>query len=192
MSKTRMLVVLLFAMTVLPAMLLAQYGGQYGGQYTIVNAQYGTAAHHTDVTGRLKQLAQQNGEIHVGNDTFGGDPDPGHTKVLRVYAREGDGDTRMFEFPEGSNINGSQFANWRSGNWGNGQGNNRWDADDYRRGGHNVNQPEMQAALDNLRQAQQHLQNGAQDKGGHRVRALQEVQEAIQEVQTGIQYDNTH
>jgi hypothetical protein len=184
-----MLSVLLLAMAALPLVLFAQYGG---GQYTIVNAQYGTAAHHVDVTSRLRQLAQQNGLIHVGNDIFGGDPDPGHTKVLRVYAREGDGDARMFEFPEGSNIDGAQFANWRGGNWGNGQWNGRWDGDDYRRGGHYVNQPEMQAALDNLRQAQQHLQNAAQDKGGHRVRALQEVQEAIQEVEAGVQYDNTH
>lgn len=47
-------------------------------------------------------------------------------------------------------------------------------------------QPHMQAALQALKQAEQHLKEAAHDKGGHRVAALKATQEAIKHVEEGI------
>jgi hypothetical protein len=54
------------------------------------------------------------------------------------------------------------------------------------------NQPAMQAALQSLRQAEEALRRADTDKGGHRVKALQLVNEAQREVEAGIQFDNRH
>jgi hypothetical protein len=53
-------------------------------------------------------------------------------------------------------------------------------------------QPQMQSALQSLRQAEEALRRADSDKGGHRVRALQMVTDAEREVQAGIAYDNRH
>lgn len=53
-------------------------------------------------------------------------------------------------------------------------------------------QPHMQAALDALKQAQQHLQEAQHDKGGHRSKALQHVKMAIAQVEAGMKFDSTH
>ena len=50
----------------------------------------------------------------------------------------------------------------------------------------------MTAAIQHLREAQQSLQAATADKGGHRLNALQLIDQAIAEVQAGIQYDDTH
>ncbi len=47
-------------------------------------------------------------------------------------------------------------------------------------------QPHMQRAIDELRAARAELESAAHDKGGHRVRALRLVDEAIGEVNRGI------
>jgi hypothetical protein len=47
-------------------------------------------------------------------------------------------------------------------------------------------QPHMQAALDALKQAEQHLNEAKHDKGGHRVAALKATQDAIKHVQMGM------
>lgn len=47
-------------------------------------------------------------------------------------------------------------------------------------------QPRMQSALDHLIAARGELQEAARDKSGHRVNALRLVNEAIGEVQRGI------
>ena len=52
-------------------------------------------------------------------------------------------------------------------------------------------QPEMTAALQNLREAQRNLQLGSHDKGGHRANAVR-ISQAIAEVEAGIKYDNRH
>ena len=52
-------------------------------------------------------------------------------------------------------------------------------------------QPHMQAALRTLRNAQQQLDKAEPDKGGHRVKAIQLVNDAINEVRAGIAYDNS-
>lgn len=49
-------------------------------------------------------------------------------------------------------------------------------------------QPHMQAALDHLRSARGELNSAMADKGGHRVRAIAIVDDAIAEVQAGIDY----
>lgn len=50
-------------------------------------------------------------------------------------------------------------------------------------------QPHMQAALDHLRDARAQLEQASADKGGHRVKAIELVNQAIDEVQAGIRYD---
>lgn len=53
-------------------------------------------------------------------------------------------------------------------------------------------QPHMQAALRALRNAKQQLDSAEADKGGHRVKALQLVSDAIGEVEAGMRFDNKH
>ncbi len=53
-------------------------------------------------------------------------------------------------------------------------------------------QSKMHDALDHLRSAQSLLEDASRDKGGHRVRALRMIRNAIDEVQAGIDYDNRH
>jgi hypothetical protein len=52
------------------------------------------------------------------------------------------------------------------------------------------NQPHMRAALQALQNARAQLRQATSDKGGHRVRALNNVEAAIMEVQQGINFDN--
>jgi hypothetical protein len=49
-----------------------------------------------------------------------------------------------------------------------------------------ADQPHMQRALENLRQAKSNLERASNDKGGHRVKAIGYVNSAIDEVQKGI------
>ena len=51
-----------------------------------------------------------------------------------------------------------------------------------------ADQPHMRAALASLQVAQSELQQAVPDKGGHRVRALELVNQAIVEVQAGIEF----
>jgi len=177
--------IVLLVMALLPATLLAQ---RDEGQYVILSAQYGTGEHHVDVTDRLRQLARSDRVFRMGNSTFGVDPDPGRVKVLRIYARGPNGDERMFEYREGSAVDGSLFRGWGRGDWGRGGWSGRWEA----QGGGAEYQPNMQAAMQYLQQAQQSLQNASSDKGGHRERAMQLVNQALSEVQAGMQYADRH
>src|SRR5262252_9554933 len=102
---------------------LAQYDD---GQYQILQARYGTARSNVDVTERLRELAREDIAFRMGNSTFGVDPDPGVIKILRIYARGRNGRTRMFEYTEGSTVDGSLFTGWDSGNWGHGGWNGGW------------------------------------------------------------------
>ena len=47
-------------------------------------------------------------------------------------------------------------------------------------------QPHMQAALDHLRQAKSNLERATSDKGGYRKKAIDEVNDAIDETKKGI------
>jgi hypothetical protein len=53
-------------------------------------------------------------------------------------------------------------------------------------------QPHMQAALTHLRQARTSLDRATPDKGGHRERAIELVNQAIDQVEAGISYDRRH
>jgi hypothetical protein len=53
-------------------------------------------------------------------------------------------------------------------------------------------QPHMQAALDALKQAEQHLQQAKHDKGGHRAKALAATHEAIKHVEEGMKFADKH
>jgi hypothetical protein len=54
------------------------------------------------------------------------------------------------------------------------------------------NQPHMHTALGHLRAARKSLEEADQDKGGHRAKAIQLVDEAIHHVEEGIAYANHH
>jgi hypothetical protein len=107
-------------------------GGAGGdqGQFVILSAQYGTKHRHVDVTQRLKELARQDVQFRMGNSSFGVDPDRGRVKTLRIYARGPNGRERMFEYVEGSVVDGSQFRGWGRGEWGNGGWSGRWEGRD--------------------------------------------------------------
>jgi hypothetical protein len=100
--------------------------GSKGGEYVILHAQYGTAAKNVDVTQRLRDLAARNSFFRMGNNTFGVDPAPGRPKTLRIYVRAPDGRNHMFEYAEGSIVDGSRFSGWGGGNWGGGGWNGGW------------------------------------------------------------------
>jgi hypothetical protein len=53
-------------------------------------------------------------------------------------------------------------------------------------------QPHMQAALDALHDARGQLEQASHDKGGHRARAVEYINRAIDEVRDGMRYDRHH
>jgi hypothetical protein len=53
-------------------------------------------------------------------------------------------------------------------------------------------QPHMTAARDHLRAAKGQLESAVADKGGHRGRAIAIVNDAITEVEAGMEFANTH
>lgn len=120
--KTRLIVACLVMMMV-SVFAAAQYDR---GQYRIVSARYGTERSNVDVTARLKELARQDLTFRMGNSTFGVDPDHGVVKTLRIYARGPNGGVRMFEYREGSTVDGSMFTDWGRGSWGEGNWNGGW------------------------------------------------------------------
>jgi hypothetical protein len=110
--KIRYAFLLMLLMSWAPVKLMADVG-----QYVILNAEYGTERNHVDVTNRLKELARSDRQFRMTNGTFGIDPDRGVVKTLRIYARGPDGRERMFEYVEGSIIDGAQFRSWGGGDW---------------------------------------------------------------------------
>jgi hypothetical protein len=89
------------------------------GEFLILNARYGTAESHVDVTDRLRELAQSDRSFRMGNRTFGIDPHPNRVKMLKIYTRGPRGEVRTFEYREGSVVDGALFKGWSRGNWGN-------------------------------------------------------------------------
>lgn len=53
-------------------------------------------------------------------------------------------------------------------------------------------QPHMKTALATLRVARSQLEKAEHDKGGHRAAALRLTDQAIDEVQKGVDFDNAH
>lgn len=107
------------------------------GEFVILHARYGTDRNHVDVTGRLRELAREDRRFRLTNDLFGVDPEPGRQKVLRIYARDRQGQERQFEYRERDWVDGHQFVGWRGGNWGDSgwaggwQGSERRDDGEY-------------------------------------------------------------
>lgn len=122
MFKLRSTIFLMLAVSVLAAAAAAQDAGDY----LILSAQYGSERNHVDVTNRLRDAARQDRLFRMGNGTFGVDPDPGVVKTLRIFARGPNGQEQMFEYREGSVIDGAQFRGWGRGEWGNGGWSGNW------------------------------------------------------------------
>lgn len=97
-------------------------GGE--GAFVILSAQYGSERRHVDVTQRLREMARQDRTFRLDYRTFDVDPDEGNAKVLRIFARGPNGRERMFEYRDGSVVDGAQFRGWGRGEWGN--GDDRW------------------------------------------------------------------
>ena len=53
-------------------------------------------------------------------------------------------------------------------------------------------EPHMHAAMEHLQQARAELEQAAQNKGGHRERAMKLVDQAIEQVQQGEVYSREH
>jgi hypothetical protein len=102
-------------------------GGERGGEYVILRAFYGVSGRNVDVTDRLRDIARSNAVFRMGNSTFGVDPAPGQVKVLRIYARGPRGDSQMFEYREGSTVDGGKFSGWGRGEWGREEWRGGWD-----------------------------------------------------------------
>jgi hypothetical protein len=114
----------------LPLLLLGTLAAQEhngdSGRYVILNAQYGTEHNHVDVTPRLRELARQDVQFRVEYNTINADPAPGRQKMLRVFAREPNGEERSFDFPDGSMFDGNQFRGWGRADWGDEHWNGNW------------------------------------------------------------------
>jgi len=123
MRKTRFLVFLVMAVSIL---MLGLMTAQDAGQYLILNAQYGNERHHVDVTNRLKDLARRDRPFRISDESMAVDPDPGHAKMLRVFARGPNGQERVFDFQDGAGFDGAQFRSWGAGNWGDSQWQGGW------------------------------------------------------------------
>jgi hypothetical protein len=109
------------------------------GEFRILSAQYGNERHHVDVTNQLKEMARRDMQFRLDFNTFGVDPDEGHSKVLRIFARGPHGHERMFEYRDGSVIDGAQFSGWGHGDWGgdNDHWSGRWEGDAHEEHEHN-------------------------------------------------------
>ena len=55
-----------------------------------------------------------------------------------------------------------------------------------------MEQPHMKTALGHLELAKRDLDKATPDKGGHRVKALELVAQAMVEVKAGMEFDKTH
>jgi hypothetical protein len=73
-----------------------------------------------------------------------------------------------------------------------GVGVNINDDEGHRHGHHHLRHEEMDAALGKLREARGHLDHGGNEFGGHRVKAIRAADKAIGEIQTAIDYANSH
>lgn len=129
MLKTRFATLLLMALSLLLLGAVAAQGQGDEGEYLILSAQYGTEFHHVDVTNRLKELARHDRTFRVSHDSMNADPDEGHAKALRIYARGPNGQERMFEYRDGSVVEGGMFRGWGRGEWGNGGWSGNWNSE---------------------------------------------------------------
>ena len=106
-----------------PTFVSAQYQNAVmpGPGWQVVRADWGSGNRWMDVTNQVRLLLSGNGMVKVNNANMGGDPAVGADKVLRIEARNFQGQRRQFTFNEGSSIDASQFYNYGGGS-GNGNG----------------------------------------------------------------------
>jgi len=97
-----------------PPASLAQ-GVMYGPGWQVIRADWGAGNRWMDVTNQVRILLYGNGLVKVNNDNMGGDPAKGADKILRIQARNAQGQTRQFTYKEGSSIDASQFYNYGGG-----------------------------------------------------------------------------
>ena len=90
-------------------------GGNGGSGLQVMQADWGSGNRRMDVTTRVRALLSGNGMVKVNNANLGGDPAVGADKVLRIYARDMQGQVRQLSYKEGSNIDASQFYNYGGG-----------------------------------------------------------------------------
>jgi hypothetical protein len=94
----------------------------YGPGWQVIKADWGADNRWMDVTYTVRILLSGNGQVKVNNTNMGGDPAVGADKVLRIQARNFQGQRRNFTFKEGSFIDASQFYNYGGGIGGGGGG----------------------------------------------------------------------
>jgi hypothetical protein len=90
-----------------------------GGGLQVTSADWGWGNRRMDVTNRVQSLLSGNGVVTVNVQNMGGDPSRGDDKVLRITARDANGQTQQFTYKEGSSIDASLFGN--SGRQGSGR-----------------------------------------------------------------------
>jgi hypothetical protein len=81
--------------------------------WQLLRADYGWRDQRVDVTGLLQDLLSRGGvggRVAVNNQTMGGDPAIGKDKSLRIFARNGRGLEREFDFKEDSAVEVRMFA----------------------------------------------------------------------------------
>ncbi len=94
----------------------AQYNGVMPGPgWQVIRAEWGSGNRWMDVTNQVRMLMSGNGMVRVDNQNMGGDPAVGADKVLRIHARNYQGQSRQFTFKEGSSIDASQFYGYGGG-----------------------------------------------------------------------------
>jgi hypothetical protein len=102
----------------------AQYSNQVmpGPGWQVVRADWGAGNRWMDVTNQVRVLLSGNGLVKVNNANMGGDPAKGADKILRIQARNYQGQSRTFTFKEGDSVDASQFYSYGGGGGG-GEGN---------------------------------------------------------------------
>ncbi len=90
-----------------------------GPGWQVIKAEWGSGNRWMDVTNQVRMLLSGNGMVQVNNQNMGGDPAVGADKILRIQARNYQGQSRQFTFKEGSSIDASQFYSYGGGGGGN-------------------------------------------------------------------------
>lgn len=86
--------------------------GPGGPGWQVMQADWGSGNRRVDVTNRVRQMLSGNGQVKVNNTNLGGDPAVGADKVLRISARDANGQVRQFSYKEGAFIDAGQFYNY--------------------------------------------------------------------------------
>ena len=96
----------------LSLLLLAGPAMAQGGE--LVGAEWGTQAHHVDVTSRVRTFIHDGVlQLEVTRFNLGVDPAPHENKVLIIRLRERDGDVKSYSYPERSVARLELHPEWR-------------------------------------------------------------------------------